>query len=1092
MASIVTLGFDVADGSTWADAGLTLIEGSSAAVAKVHGGKGHAGAIAAERRYRFDGFPGFVNYGAKVTADFAGATFSGRVTGLGVNVSADAQEGYWLDLDSDINKPRVRLRRRNGGTWTTLLAWTRLTNANGGTYLVPGSSLDAGVEVYLSRRNEQGGVRLIVRVGGFTFGEVLDQDANRIEGGGSVGLLIGATSDFDDVTLDDLTVEDFAAETAAATPVTSGWCLILNGEYHDAQQMREELNVEIERVRLSWDKQPTIVLRDLNEFTSPALVVGMEVAVDYDGTRLATGVLRNSEAMGEGAEGTRYEVVSLKDLAAEVPIIDPLTKELAVTFNVPREHAQYRSDRSGKTLAQVLEWIASNRANGDGGLREVGAAPPYGDVIEAGALTGLEIKLPAVTITGDVTTAVESLMRYAPNRGWEIDRTTKAWRFPIRSTAPKRNVDLATSHAKVRLGIDTANCYTAVRFVGQARPPLKTLSLLATDPSLSLGRKYDTTLVDSWTAAKSNKQRATFVVTGNGTDGSGYLYLDVSGMNAVANEWKGGTLTVGDTVMTVRSNGATSGGITRLTLVESVWTGTGVAPSNGSAGMIDGNKHSEVFKSYTLPDGVDTSEVACLQARIINAAPDGNGFTVTRVNASLEKYLKDDGSEATAVVLASPAVKPVSPEGIGTPQNPCTEGGSEEALNVEVDLPTLDLSGSGVKEVPVLRVPAEGFRGTAYALDSAKWNGGGRPGYGDAGCVRELAIPDAEYNGGAEDAEYQTFAADILSVLGTLGRRGTIALANVIDTAWADLAQRVTVSDSGGRITGLEDSEDLWLLGVEYSPKTKTTTLYIGTLASSGGYDLGAMRKVFVENTRADELRRTQEQMLRMFECLKNALGGGGGVAAPNPNPVPECQVADSETGRPSGEAGADGNIDCPAGPGYTPACDDFPCNTVANGGQFKTNSDVYNDLTFDSIEGLADALCCALDGLAQLWATLGGVASSHDKELHKTFQDLQSIRLASEGFRDCVNLKFVALCTAITAVDSRLTCLITWINAVMIPTYSACFAARVVGPGAACSPAAPNCPAAPCVPTAACDWSFTETVCDPTDCTVTVPTASC
>lgn len=1117
-ATYIDIPFTAANGTAWdsATVGLMLAEGA-ADVGTVQANAGQPGVDAGARVYTTRGIASVPAYQASVVLTWAAPLVDSLAPRLGLRVAqADAASGYFVDVDSNAGSPRLRIQRRVAGVDTDVLAWQALSG------IVP-ADLAAGITLLVVIENRASAVRLIVRIDGVDQADVDDTDPARVNAGGCCALGVPPLTLGTEVLYDTLVVEDLAGEATSwtapggatvpglrAVDATGDVLLTIQGRYADLSWMRTQ-RLDLVTARASWDLQPSVRLRDRNPFHQPLLAHGAHVTVSIGGTVVASGRLRGVEQQAYPPEGTEYEVACPKELAQDVLVLDPRSRSNVVTWNVDEKASQYDPLRQGKTIADVLTWLVTYMGDE---LRAVGAAPASGDIIQAGALSGLTAEIPNLSLSGDVARCVESLLRYAPKRGWRIDPDTLVWTFPDRSAGTQRDIDIGSQHVLGTLGVSPKANYTRVMVTGQHKPATTTLRLSAGDVS----RGWDTGLNATYARTKSWRGQQNLVVVAHGM-AFGILSLTVDGSLAtiVANEWKdaGLVITSGSAAGEYRVRSNTGGAFPMFFLNRTTWIG-GVGPVPGTtayvgAGMAaaKGNGYTEAFRAFDIPNALKgTPAAACFEARIINTDPSGTGYQVSKTRARVERYESQatyPPTYKTRIVLDTPAVKPAG----DTPatEDGCTDGGTTEAADVEIDIPLVDLDtddDEGVAEVPTLLVPATGYRGSAYAVDPTLWDGGGEPGLGDMGCRRTLVINDPQYDGSAAMVTaYTGLADDMLAVLGTLARQGTFRIAGLL-AAWADITQRVTLSDSGGRTTGYEAADDLWVIGVEWDVLANATTVYVGTLVGAGGYDIQAVRDEFASRIKADSQRRDLDEAMRLQECLRNNLAGGF-VGAPDPTPIPDCQVTTQDSmGNPANGASVRlTDKSCTPVAVAPPGCIDFPCGTVTDPSAFIANAaavaKVIHDERTAAMDSLPvgeatilDALCCALQHISALWGSLGSGLSAVDHELHKTFQNLGTIRTQTDGLKNCVNTNFTAVATAITCLDNKLDAICAGLRQNDM-ALAACVANRVVGPGAPCPLPFSACPVTSCdyTPTA-CTWTFTETVCDPVDCAWSPPAVAC
>lgn len=1079
MSTYFTEDFDGTSGTTlptygWARVWPASLAGTVSEAALLNGHAIPNSAVAAERGYRASQFPGYTNYKFRSNIKWAAPKTSARYGGVGVRVTSS--QGYWIHLDSNINDPKVRLRRYSNGSWTTLVAWKPVTTGSQGAVA---ESMVQGIDVQLAVRNTANGVRLVGKIGAVEVFDFTDtQSSFQINGGGSPGIWIGPYCGPTAISFQDGVALDFEEEAVEAEAVlTTGLALMVNGQWYDEQGWKA-LGLDVRVAETSFEAGSAGTIIDLNPFNEAVLTVGTEIAIRYNDTTISSGILRRAQHNLNPTEGSAYDIVTWKQLAQEVPIVDDYNGAGSMAFNTldaemvdrdPSKNFRVGGTDNRKTLGAMIEHVVDVHLEGDGNLRDLGCAPSSGTVwdTDGGVLPSavMTSKPNNVTVSGNVISAVETLLGYYPEYALRILPDTKKWRIKQRSTASLREIDLAASHVIGELIEDTSQNYTAVMFRG-TRPESETKTVGYQQGGLN--KRWNSLLEGAHTPDKQWKSGNETTIIANGTD-SGRVYIDVAstGFSMSAGEWTKARLVIHAPDPAAGSYTIYSNTTGRFVVDRESWIGGGT-PSNGSkvtVGVGEGqdqqnNTFNEMFKAFELPDGAGFLNGGCIKARVTTGSPDG-GLIVWETSVKVQN--PTDGGAATAI-LSTPAVQPLQLTGFSSGGGLCdTAGNVEMADDIEIQAPIIpDLS---EPTVPTKRVPEVGFRGTAYSDDQNKWDGGGYPNLGDAKVRRVLTLDDSGYEGALEDAEYEALADAILTVYGTKGRQARITLAG-IDLTWVDIESRVQIKHTGGRTTGWESLTDLWQIGVSYDFAAQTTTIWCGTLSSMGRFDIAKQRQLYTESTQYDFLRAQAASLQQLLDCLQQSFAGGAVAGPGNPNPICSEQVA-SPGGLGGGSvSGALDALDCE--PLATceeenfvdtedigvNTCTTTQCGIINDATVFEQNAAHLDTLLAIIAEPyptgydpspLADALQAAAilkNYMMVVLREFGSIMTSIDNELGVGANDLQGLKTALDTFRDCVNAQLATLCTTIQAVDLRLSGAIQCFNLAL--------AGKVDGPGTA------------------------------------------
>lgn len=896
MSILIERLWTAANGTPWEDVGFLRALGA-AFNAVVQGNAGHAGSTAVERVYVVTGYPQTPDYKTTVFHLWADAVGSGRYAGIVMRFTTDGTAGYSIELDSNIGSTRARIRRRNGASWSDVVGWTAIASS-----LVNAAALEAGVELTGRIQNDDASVNLQLLVGDVVLLEGNDTASARIESGGTTGVLIGSTSDGGDVAVDTLRCRDFADEYAGdPAELAVDVALTVDGvAYSFDDLVAAGINVGVGSQSYADDKVWSFTeAKKLGE-AAGILYVGAVVEVAADGDVVACGVLTDAEQAIDPGEGRAYTLLGPKALAADVLIQHPVTGAATLAFNLPPESPDVDPDYGTATapleIGEAIALILDTFADGDGGLRDQGAAPKDGHVapyVQAD-LDAIDAQLIEFEVTGDVATAIESLLAFTKYAAW-IDPATRRWRFFPRDGGDVVDVDLAEEHVTGSVRTDRSRNATRILFVGQR--PQTTRQTFVSDPADPGGATLD----DGWPAdveathdaSKKFKNHDTGLVSASSTvGGNGTVTVDPVGPPAFtmdAHEWIFGLIGFEDgpeagTFYDVLDN--TGGEIT----IKGAWLHGG--PNAGDTFAVSGNQsgggrdngHRILGRRFTLADpslGIPADACAEIKIRQGKLEAITKGITST----------PDDPAEPAEVVSDLPAIGLFNfPQ--ETKSDPCKEGDvPTDRATIEVTVPTYDRTDP---RVPLKLWPDPGFRGTAYTWDAAKWNGGGKPGKGDARVMRTLRLSMPRFKGtSAEETALEKIGDELLAIVGTLAREVRITIGR-LDWSWAGLHRRITVSHSGGRTTGLETATDLAVNAVEWDVFNRTTTLIAGPQALGGAYDIEGLRRALAAKYGAERYERKASDLNDLLACIQGAHNGGGGVGEQPPEQLCASQATGS------------------------------------------------------------------------------------------------------------------------------------------------------------------------------------------------------
>lgn len=1081
----------------------------------VHTNKGIGGSSGSEKIYRTTyGTDGQRDHRVGCTLDWSNAAGASRKGGIGARISNDGQSGYFAVIDSAVGAPVLHVYRRVGGVMTDLPGSPVSLGPLGP------ADLNAGITPEMRIQTKDAAVHVKVTVGATVFYDLDDDSADRIESWGLPGIYFGSTCVATDITFDDLFAEDFEDEADSGTGWQSGLALKVDGVYYAEYEWRA---LKLDPIRAKQSYQPVGavgLIEDLNDAHEPALSAGMRVAILYDGDVLCDGVLRKVDQNFQPPEGTVYEILGPRDLAAEVPVEDPTTLQGILGWNQEEDGELYDASRQDKETGEMLAEVWDNAADGEDGLRIRGAAPASGALYDPAETALLDAKIPHVVASGNVLQAEETLISLMPDFAIFVDPETKTREIHKRSVAPFKGVDFAADFHKLPVITTNPNLNRTVVIVRGAFREMSEEEFVwdsanPDDPS-GLQRGWQTSLQATIAENKRFIKEHGTTVVGVGVD-AGYPYVDLDttgNFTMDADQWRGAFIRFDSGPQQGQTYQVKSNTASRVRITSLAWVG-GTPPNVGDSTILLSGEdngglpsgYDDVGAAWELPDDKRIAGGlvgGCGQAQIKKRQ--GQNVVTYTVKVRKQTYVDPDtGATKERLKMDRAAMSILDGYFANIPISGSCGTGGDLGMADEVSI-TLSVYDPAVASVPKIRKPASGWEGTAFSFDSSRWGTGKGPAKGDVGVMAPYIIEDGNFTDTAlQGAEYEKYAQSVLNVLGTLARQAEFALAG-IDTSYAGLNKRIQFSDSSGRTTGFEAATDIWLFQVEWDFKNDETHVSCGTQVA-GDVRIDAFRQRYVEKTRLDAFKAIKRKMEEALACQRD--GGFGNVGADGPFITPACRVGSDQPGKSLKDRLGDSAFqgEC-AVPVFTPTCVDFPCHTVGDGppadqsgddpnaytqAQLLQNSSEMAALANEADPNLTDVICKIAKNISALWAFILDVASSHDQELHKVFLDLggrgaTSVRVETVGLKDCVNQKIDLLDAEIFKVNSRVNCLLNWIINTMIPTYAACFATKVDGAGDPCAPVDPNCPDDYDAVNGDCTWNFTETVCDPPACVAKMP----
>jgi len=975
-----------------------------------------------ERIYRATAFPQTTGYTVDLDATWDDAAGTGRYVGIAVRCTSDGA-CYSLELDSNVGTSRCRIRRRSSaGSWTTVSAYASPAGIPNSAAMNSGVTMTARVE-----NTDADEVTVTLYNGATELASYTDTSANRIESGGTAGVVLDANWTDDDIIVDNLIVADFEDEWAGDGALDEGLALAVDGTFYSWEDL-QAAGITVGVARQTYTMQPVCNLVDTLKLgeTSTVLYSGAAVKVHIDGNVVASGRLRTASESWDTREGRTYELASPKQLAADVMVSDPDWGTDQVRFNMPTDAEDYVSNRSDFEIGECIAYLIDNNLDGDGALRDQLAAPADGATYTPAELDAMDATIPELEVRGDIVTAVESLLSYTKYVLF-IDPDTLAWEFHERNAGTIRTVDVGTTFAQGESRITPERNATALVVLGSR--PETTMTTLAVGSGLQNGWPSGLDSTYSW--EKAHKNRDAGIVSSIGTSGGKVTMTPTGAFSMVADEWlecrvKFTSGSENDNVYDVDDNSGTT-----FTFTATSWQSGGPSATDtfevygNKAGGGKDNGYSQVGRRFELTDstkGIPTD--ACVTATVFQD-------NIQKI-VKLTHITPSDGSTAASVELDSPALSLINIADPTSPEDPCLDGAAVSIADISIELPLYDRTDPSV---PRYRYPTSGFYGDSYTVDSDKWSGGGKPGRGDPAVMREHQMTIPAYDGSAAmDTEMATLAADVLAVLSPLSREVRLTFAGLNFDALG-LDSRLQISRTGGSTGVWSSLTNLGILAVEWDPLRKTTTYYAGTQAS-WDYDIEGMRREFMARSQSGHYREMAQKVRNFLECMNGTPMGSGAVGAAPPSQV--CGEQISVTGSSGGVTTVSevSMENIAGGPNISPveACNSFTCVTsfsdeagklIANAdgldGTIVTDQqtkdfDVTKDRCGDPLGGseisVVEAVVWLMEQVKVLTYGVVAITGAHDQELTKANADLASIRGNLDGLVACINAGWAAIDT--------------------------------------------------------------------------------
>lgn len=1020
MSTILTREWGGVNGESWSTVGWEEIVGG-AFDPIIQSGTGYGPATGGtDLLWRATGFPQLTGHKVLVDATWLNAAGAGRILGILLRCLETGQT-YSLDLDSNVGTTRCRIRRRaSGGAWTDLVAWASPAGIPASAALNAGVTLKAVVQ-----NTDADEVTVSLYYGATLLATYTDTSASRIESGGGAGLFLDTNWTNNDIVVDNFLVQDFEDDYAGGGTLSSGVAIVVDGTYY-AQSELVAAGITPTAIRDSIGDATavTCVFETQDEYydTNSILYAGAMVKVLIDGTVVAAGRLRLPRVPAStSGPGQSWELVGPTQLAADVPLSHPDTGESTWRWNLPTDHVEYDSTYADKEIGEAIAQILDNHVDGDGNLREQGAAPPDEDTspyVQA-QLDAMDAIVPELSGSGDPYSAIEEILSHT-KYVLRIDPDTLVWNFIDRTGGTLTDVDQADGPVVWELMHRMDLAYTAIQAVG-ARPEVTEETLTTTGGDVDEG--WEAAVEAGHDASMNYKNRDSGAVDTTGTSG-GKITMTPAAITMDADEWLECVVEFTSGAENGNQYSVFDNSTTTFILNATAWTSGGPAATdtfivygNARGGGRD-NGHREVGRRWLLNDlDKGVAKDACALVKYIQ-----NG---------MEFYTKgvantpDDGTKPAEIIADVPAVGLVNYG--GTIADTCTEGNAQATTpaTVEITVPTYSRSAPAA---PKRRYPTSGFTGTSYTYDSGKWSGGGKPGRGDPSVMRTYSLSVPGYDGSAAmQTEIDKVLQALMSFLSPIPREVRIEIRGQLDTTWAGLNRRLTISNTGGSSTGLESATDLFVYAVEYDPVAKVTTLYAGT-QGSGSFSPEAQRKALLDRNIAALNKESRYTLEEIMACLSSKPQEVGQIA---PTQVCADQVVTKfDGGAVSLDAIEPESFTCEIGAPSTPSVTCTECganapldvsNALTNAGKFQGGGGgaivkAYDPkaATYNAAGGenaLEVAICCLAEHVQEIWISIYTTG--------KVLNDIAKVN-SDESDRHCTQMN--ALRTAILALQTCIT----------------------------------------------------------------------
>ena len=848
--------FTGADADPWTDHGFAIALGTEFQ-AILSGNQGAAGATGVERIYVSTATVPTPDHAVSVDLTWLDASGSSDGPGIVTRFARDGSQGYLVEFRSNLGSSDCRIRRRRASVWATVMDWTSMG--------IGAATLEAGATAKVRIQNTDSGVSIKAYINATEVADVEDAHANAVLSGGRVGLYIDANSTGSDVLYDQLQVADFEDESTepATTSGSDEVELYIDGVRHTEAEL-EALGIDVGVSRVSYEGGTVLTIQDYAPVGQSPLYAGAWIEKRIGGTTVAVGRLTTAEESLQPGEGHTYEVTPPIDLAQDVVLEHPTTKAPTLIFNRSEDDPDYDPALSNKSIADLVDLVGVWHVEKVGGLRDQRAAPDDGDWYQASDVAGLTTVLPDVQLSGDFRQAMFLLASFG-GLVPRIETGTRKWRFVARADGATVDLALDEEHVLGSVRTDLSRNYTAGRIRGdRPEPTLVDLRFTPGSPN-GLEKGWLEALEDTTTEEKRSKARDSYDVDTVTTVGSNVaVTIDPGSFEAETSEWDGGTVTFEEGAEAGNTYPVVHNTTSQIELNATAWTSGGPSPGDtfairGHAKL--GSGHQQVGRRFKLTDSnLAIPNDACVHVKFSDGVKE---FEVEAKVVAPEEGR--EGIDPYEIVTDLPALSLINRAVDGASNDPCEAGSTTVAEEVSVaDLPTYEIDNPNH---PTLRWPADGYYGTAYTADPAKWSGGGEPGRGDPGVMREYPLSVPNFTGtAAQVTAYTELLTNYVKMLSELARSATLTIHGKLDTDYVNLGQKVRVLDEAG---GEVLVAAIPLIATEFDPRACTTTLYLGTLAN-GQYDIQAALREFQSRNNLDAELSARERLEKLLSCLGN------------------------------------------------------------------------------------------------------------------------------------------------------------------------------------------------------------------------------
>jgi len=694
---------------------------------------------ALETVFRFNYYPGTTDVKATISVKFPNVSGVNRWLDLYVRMK-DPDNAYAVRLRTNFGTPQMELYRVSGGTWTSINGPIAVALSDGVYYDLSAEAIGNTVKGYLDD---------VEKV------SATETDANVLGGNERTGFGTENGQVPNGPVVKDHRVYDTADESGK----TGEFILQVGAEVLGQAEM-EAAGVSLDRVTMTHFGANALTIRVKEQHTNPRWVPEewVKLKAEISGTPevVFQGKIRTRQRLGTPPdEQVEYYAAGPRAHAKYVIVEHPTSKAPTIVWNALPDEEGYDLAYSGQTVGEILKWHLDQYRDD---LAHHGAVnpDPAADIYVQADLDALTVEPTRMELGGDFESVVMSLLSTIPDVAVFVEPDTLRWRFvDVASFSAKDVAYDGTEHVQVDLEDDTANLYTAV-LVRSVREEQEEFN-----PSTENGgllRNWNRGLEKYWTPSKQDRSAlygltlASIVDAGLASGQPILKFTLPAGSKMFTDEWVGayGSFSTGSAAGTgglVVTN--TTDQVT-IALAGGYPTGSPpVAPSNGDAFDLEDDRANENATGKNAFFSVHRNfQIADADKRDLVPSP----CSVLRGGA---ENPTDSGEERW---VAHQPVFGASPGAIvvGVPIIFTKEGGDKEGrCETEGDYAPGKAAFEGsykMTQVREVRIPATGYRGTAFSDDVSKWNGGGDPVPGeDWGIERVALLSNNEWKDSSQD-----------------------------------------------------------------------------------------------------------------------------------------------------------------------------------------------------------------------------------------------------------------------------------------------------------------------------------------------------